>query len=256
MPWPRTSAGPAHSAPPAQISLPAHHPADDVTTNLRISLTILSVGFAIEGIGEAYSAVSHRSLLPSSSLLLVLPTAITFVGLLFVWIGRHEWNELHRTRVRNAHQVFGMSLLGGAFAGATAGALFVDPGLGFPDWAYLVFGLGVGVLVMGTFVTYAILVFHLIGNASRIVLAAALAWAFVVAAFLGATLARALPAIVALLRSPTTAAASLLGPVDVIESYLFVSYFLLLAVYLEAHRRVARGLAAAAVGSEGTRRPS
>ena len=29
-----------------------------MTTNLRISLTILSVGFAIEGGGEAYSLVS------------------------------------------------------------------------------------------------------------------------------------------------------------------------------------------------------
>ncbi len=35
-----------------------------MTTNLRISLTILTVGFGIEGGGEAYSLVTRGSFLP------------------------------------------------------------------------------------------------------------------------------------------------------------------------------------------------
>ena len=62
-----------------------------MTTNLRISLTILSIGFAIEGAGELYSVVSQGRFKPGVNLLFVLPTVMTLAGLLFVWIGRHEW---------------------------------------------------------------------------------------------------------------------------------------------------------------------
>ena len=213
-----------------------------MTTNLRISLTILSVGFAIEGAGEAYSVASNGTFLPGTSLLLILPTAMTLVGLLFVWIGRHEWNLLHHSRVRHAHIVFGLSLLGGIVAAAVVGLLLFYPNLGVPPWASVLFGAAVGSLVLGTFVTYVVLIFHLVRAASRAALAGSLVWAVLVSAFVGRVLAGDLPTIIMLTNQRSLSVSGLIGPVSSIASFLFVSYFLLLAAYLDAHHRVAQGL--------------
>lgn len=212
-----------------------------MTTNLRISLTILSLGFGIEGAGELYSFVSRGAYRPGISLLFIVPDAATLAGLLFVWVGQHEWNELHRSRVRSAHRIFAVSLLGAVIAAAVVGALVGWPSLGIPLWAEVIFGAAAGSLVLGTFVTYALLVFHLVTPTSRIALLAAIGWALVVAALVGGTLAANLGQIVDLASRRTPTYPGFIGPVGALSSYLFVSYFLLLAVYLEAHRKVARG---------------
>src|SRR5579864_7527472 len=137
-----------------------------MTTNLRICLSLLSLGFAIEGAGELYSFVSRGTFHPSLGLLFALPVVLTLAGLLFVWVGRHEWNELHRARVRHAHRVFALSLLGGFIGGATLALLYVFPSLGSPGWAQVLFGASFASLVLGTFVTYVLLVFHLVPRAS------------------------------------------------------------------------------------------
>ena len=49
---------------------------------------------------SVYSFLSKGSFHPGMSLLFAVPIAMTLAGLLFVWVGRHEWNELHRSRVR------------------------------------------------------------------------------------------------------------------------------------------------------------
>jgi len=54
-------------------------------------------------------------------------------------------------------------------------------------------------------------------------------------------LAANLTTIVALAAHRTFADPTFLGPVDSLASYLFVSYFLLLAAYLVAHQTVAQG---------------
>lgn len=212
-----------------------------MTTNLRISLTILSIGFAIEGAGNVYSLVSGGRFRPGVNLLFVLPVVMTLVGLLFVWIGRHEWNELHRTRVRQAHLVFGLSVLGGAVAGAVLGLLVLEPSLGVPAWAKWVFGGAAGSLVLGTFVTYVYLVFHIVGRPSQAVLVASIAWSLLVAGLVGAALAAHLSNIVTLILARQPSVPGFITPVDALTSYLFVSYFLLLAAYLDAHRKVAAG---------------
>lgn len=212
-----------------------------MTTNLRVSLTILSLGFGIEGAGELYSFVSHGAYRPGVSLLFVLPVAMTLAGLLFVWVGRHEWNELHRARVRTAHRIFGGSLIGAVVAGGVVGALVALPALGVPLWAEVVFGAAVGSLLLGTFVTYALLVFHLVAPPGRAALLASILWALIVAGFVGAALASNLPELVSLAQARSATVPNFLGPVGSLSSYLFVSYFLLLAVYLDAHRTVARG---------------
>ncbi len=212
-----------------------------MTTNLRLSLTILSVGFAIEGGGELYSFVSRGTFQPGPNLLFVLPALMTLVGLLFVWVGRHEWNVLHHDRVRGAHLVFALSLLGGAVGGALVGLLVALPGLGIPAWAALLFGASLGSLVLGTFVTYVYLVFHLVSRPSQVVLVASIVWALLISVFIAAAFASNLGAIVGLAAHRSFTIPAFLQPVNQLASYLFVSYFLLLAAYVVAHHRVAQG---------------
>jgi uncharacterized membrane protein YidH (DUF202 family) len=218
----------------------------DVTTNTRISLTILSAGFAIEGGAELYAFASHGSYRLGLNFLFLLPTAMTLAGLLFVWVGQHEWNELHRARVRQAHLVFGLSLVGALVAGAVVAVLVAEPSLGAPPWARGVFGAGVGSVVLGTFVTYTLLVFHLVPRPSQALLLASLGWALVVAGFVGSTMATNLPAILDLVARRAFTVPAFLAPVDSLASYLFVSYFLLLAAYVVAHGAIARGPVAGA----------
>jgi hypothetical protein len=212
-----------------------------MTTNLRISLTILTVGFGIEGAGELYSFLSHGSFHPGVSLLFILPVAMTLAGLLFVWVGQHEWNELHRERVRTAHRIFAASLLGAVVSGGVVAALVAWPSIGTPLWAEAAFGAATGFLVFGTFVTYALLVFHLVDRPSRAALLASVLWALAVATLVGATLAGSLPQIVGIASHRAITVPTFLGPVSGLSSYLFVSYFLLLVVYADAHRTVIKG---------------
>jgi hypothetical protein len=210
-----------------------------MTTNTRISLTILSLGFAIEGGAELYSFVSRGAYHPGVSILFVLPSLMTLFGLLFVWIGQHEWNELHRSRVRQAHVVFGFSLLGAVVAGAVVGVLLTEPSWGSPLWARGLFGAAVGSLVLGTFVTYALLVFHLVPRPSKALLLASIVWALLVAGLVAAAMGANLPTVLGLVAHRSLSVPTFIGPVDSLASYLFVSYFLLLAAYLEAHRAIA-----------------
>jgi hypothetical protein len=221
-----------------------------VTTNIRVSLTILSVGFAVEGAAELYSFLSRGAFRPGVTILFILPVAMTLAGLLFVWVGQHEWNELHRTRVRQAHLVFGLSLLGAVVAGAVAAVLLAYPFLGSPLWARIAFGAAVGSLVLGTFITYALLVFHLVPVRSKALLLASLGWALVVAGLVGAAVGSNLSAILAIAAHRDFTVPTFVGPVDSFASYLFVSYFLLLAGYVEAHGTILRGPSPPAPGPD------
>jgi hypothetical protein len=226
-----------------------------VTTNLRISLTILSLGFAIEGGGEAYSVLTRGTLLPSTSIVFLFPAVMTLIGLLFLLIGRHEWSELHHQRVRRANMIFALSLLGGFIAAAEVSILAFYPGIGTPEWASILFGASLGSLVFGTFVTYGQLVFHLVSRPSKVVIVASLLWALGVSALVGYDLAGDLPAVMGLIATRSLSLESLVAPVSYLSSYLFLTYFLLLIAYVDAHVTVARGLPAspAATASVGAR---
>jgi hypothetical protein len=228
-----------------------------VTTNLRISLTVLSLGFAIEGGGEAYSLLTRGTLLPSTSILFLFPAVMTLLGLLFLLIGRHEWSELHHQRVQRANLIFGLSLLGGFIAVAEVALLAFYPGIGTPWWASVLFGASLGSLVFGTFVTYGQLVFHLVSRPSKVVIVASLLWALGVSVVVGYELAGDLPAVMGLIATRSLSLENLVAPVSYLTSYLFLTYFLLLVAYVDAHVTVARGLPSAAARSgPGPGRPS
>jgi hypothetical protein len=212
-----------------------------MTTNLRLSLTILTVGFAIEGGGELYSVLSGGRFQPGVNLLFLLPVVMTLAGLLFVWIGRHEWNEIHHARVRQAHVVFALTLLGAVIAAGVLAALVLRPSLGVPLWARGLFAAAIGSLVLGTFVTYALLVFHLVPRPSKALLLASLVWSLLVAGLVGAAISAHLSTIVALAEKRSATIPTFISPIDSLSSYLFVSYFLLFAAYLDAHRTVLQG---------------
>ncbi len=105
----------------------------------------------------------------------------------------------------------------------------------------MLFGASVASLVFGTFVTYVLIVFHLAPRPSQFALLASIAWALLVSAFIGIALAADLPTVMTLISSRAFTVPRFVGPVDTLASYLFVSYFLLFAAYLDAHRTVARG---------------
>jgi hypothetical protein len=213
-----------------------------MASNLRISLTILSIGFAVEGLAEVYALTTRGALLPGTSVIFLLPAAITLLGLLFILVGKREWDEIHRSRVHAANTVFGVSLLAGVLAFLELAGLALYPSFGTPWWTEVLFGGLLAGFVLGTFVTYGLLVFHLVHRPSKVALVAAMVWALLVAALIGVALAADLPAILGLIATRSLSFETLVAPIDYLVSFLFLSYFLLLAAYLDAHVTVARGL--------------
>lgn len=213
-----------------------------MTRNLRIALTVLSIGFALEGIEELYSFLTSGTPVPGASLLFILPLILAVLGLVFVWVGRDEWNDVHRVRARTAGHVFTLSILGGFVAAGVVALLIAVPSIGTPPWAQGLFGAAFGSLVFGTFVVYAYLVFHLVTTWARVAVVLALVWAFVVSVAVSAVLASNLTTILVLINNRTVEIPAFVAPVDLLISYLFVSYFLLLTAYIEAHVAVARGM--------------
>ncbi|MGI0128691.1 MAG: hypothetical protein ACREEC_00810, partial [Thermoplasmata archaeon] len=144
-------------------------------------------------------------------------------------------------RIHRANRAFGLSILAGVVAALEVGVLAYYPTVGSPFWAELLFGVTTGAFLFGTFITYAQLVFHLVSRPSKAALVASTLWALIVSAYVGQALGSALPTILGLIATRSFSVGTLLGPVDYLASFLFVSYFLLLIAYLDAHVTVARG---------------
>ncbi len=216
-----------------------------MTRNLRIALTILSVGFALEGTEELYSLLTASSRVPGASALFVLPVLLAVVGLALVWVGKDEWDVVHRAHARKAGLLFVGSLTAGFVAIGIPALLYAAPGLGTPVWAEAIFGGAAGSLGFGLFLVYGSLVYHLASGISRIAILLAVAWSLVVAVDISLLLARNLSAIVLLVNHPTVTVPAFVSDAELLVSYLFVSYFLLLGAYVEVHVAVARGRVAA-----------
>jgi hypothetical protein len=213
--------------------------------NLRLSLTIFSIGFAVEGSGDAYRLFTGTFLIGQGQVLFYVSAISTALGFLFLWLGRHEWNELHRQRVGAATwALVGVIVVGILAAAPPAYYAWQTPGTA-PAWVNWTTGAGVAAALFLTFVVYQIIVSHLVARAGRAVLAIAVLAVLFVSIWFGLTVATNLPILLANL--PTGSGGSIAGitglvpPILAPLSWLAIPYFLFLAVYIDAHRRAAAG---------------
>lgn len=214
--------------------------------NLRIALLVFLIGFAVEAVGSFYQWVTHAAALPFGGALLYLPIVFTLVGLVFLTIGRHEWDELHKRRVAHARRLFLVAIVLGAIA-AAAVAYYVDvaPTAQQPATLAPFVAIAAAAAYFTSYLLYAVLAAHLLRPVVWAVLGGAMLWAAYVAYELAVTVDDQFPTYLAVLRDHTASLAGLTAPLDTILSTMFVTYFLLVIAFADAHRRVALGREAA-----------
>ncbi len=210
--------------------------------NLRLSLTIFSVGFAIESGVDLYHVLTGTVQLIAGSSLFLVGTVATVLGLLFLWIGRHEWNEVHVQRVRHAHLAFATSVvLAAAAVGPAAYYGYVSPDA-LPWWLGAEVGAAVAISLLVTVWMYIVIVYHLVAWPGKAILGLSLFVAVPVAVLFGQSIMINLPSYLHSATSSPMGVLPLVEPALNLLSWLFASYVLLLAAFADAHRRVARGL--------------
>ncbi len=216
-----------------------------LTVNLRLSLTIFKAGFAVESAGGFAALVTRSSQLPFHGYLLLLTPVFSALGILFLWVGRHEWNELHRTRVGHANTAFTVSLVA---IGLTAAPIAYLAALGEanpPGWLGLEFGVAIALVFGLTFVTYALAAAHLVGRLGEVAMGVGLVWAFGISAFIGLALSPQLGPIVRSLVARSAAIGAVTQPITLLDALLGFSYLAFFVAFAEAHYRVARGIVSA-----------
>ncbi|MCI4324738.1 MAG: hypothetical protein L3K00_02475 [Thermoplasmata archaeon] len=211
-------------------------------TNLRLSLAIFQVGFAVECASGFVALVTHAAQLPFQGLLLLVTPAFTACGILFLWIGRHEWNELHRTRVRYTNLAFAASLAAVALAVAPLAYLATNRSYSPPEWLSLEFGIAAALVIGVTFLTYGLVAAHLVGRTGTVAMALALGWAAVLTVAIGAAIAPQLAPIARAVTGSTASLGPTLSPITMLDALLAFSYLGFFLAFVDAHFRVARGL--------------
>jgi hypothetical protein len=211
--------------------------------NLRLSLTIFKIGFAAESASGFVALVSASRQLPFHGFVILLGPAFTALGILFLYLGRHEWNELHRTRVRYANVAFAVSLAAIALAAAPIAYLTVVGGHVSPGWLAFEFGIAVALVFAVTFVTYALVAAHLVGRLGEIAMALGLGWAVIVSAAIGLALSGQLAPIVQTIAQRSGSLGPIVDPITLLDALLAFSYLAFFLAFVDAHYRVARGVA-------------
>lgn len=213
-----------------------------MTVNLRLSLTVFKIGFGVQSASGFLALAGGAGDLPFHGYLLLLSPLFTAFGILFLWVGRHEWNELHRARVGHANLAFAVSILATALAAAPVAYLAVQGGPEPPQWLGLEFGVSVALVFAVTFVTYALVASHLVGVVGRVAMALGLGWAALISALIGLTLAAQLHPIVATIVARSPAFGPIEQPISALDALLAFSYLAFFVAFVDAHRRVALGL--------------
>ena len=213
-----------------------------MTVNLRLSLTVFKIGFGVESLSGFSALASGSESLPFHGYLLLLSPVSSAFGILFLWIGRHEWNELHRARVGHANLAFAVSLIATALAAAPIAYLAWIGGPEPPGWLAYEFGVAVALVFAVTFVTYALVASHLVGRVGQIAMALGLFWAAVISAAIGLALAAQLHPIVATIVARSPALDPIERPITLLDALLGFSYFAFFIAFVDAHWRVAKGL--------------
>jgi len=210
--------------------------------NLRLSLTVFKLGFAVECASGFVAFASKTGQLPFHGDVILLGPAFTALGILFLYLGRHEWNELHRTRVRYANAAFAASLIALALAAAPVVYLTVAGASSTPGWLAAEFGIAVALVFAVTFVTYALVAAHLVGRLGELAMALGLAWAAIVSGAIGLAVSGQLTRIAQAIGARSTAVGPIVAPITLLDSLLAFSYLAFFLAFVDAHYRVARGL--------------
>jgi hypothetical protein len=213
-----------------------------VTTNLRLSLTIFKIGFAAESASGFAALLSNSSQLPVHGLLIVLSPVFTALGILLLWIGRHEWSDRHRTRVGHANLAFAVSLVAIALAAAPIVYLTAVGAPSSPGWLSIEFGVAVAVVFAITFVTYALVASHLVGRFGEIAMGLGLTWAILVSAVIGFVLSAQLDPIVRTVANRSVSIGPIVNPITLLDALLAFSYLAFFLAFVDAHYRVAKGI--------------
>lgn len=210
--------------------------------NLRLALTVFKVGFAAESAGGFFALANPGSNLPFHGYLLALGPVVSALGILFLWVGRHEWNETHRARVRFANAAFAVSLIALALAAGPVAYLTATGGTSPPGWLAVVFGLAIALTFGVTFVTYALVAAHLVGPLGRVAMGLGLAWSVLVSALIGLALAPELSPLVRTISTRSTNLDPVTHPIVLLDALLAFSYLAFFVAFTDAHWRVAKGI--------------
>ncbi|HYA58357.1 MAG TPA: hypothetical protein VEH57_07885 [Thermoplasmata archaeon] len=213
-----------------------------MTVNLRISLTVFKIGFLVESASGFVALFGSSSQLPLHGYLILLSPVFSAVGILFLWVGRHEWNELHRTRVRYASVAFEVNVVAIALAAAPIAYLSVTGGPTPPEWVQLEFGAAAALIFGLTFVTYALVAAHLVGRVGEVAMGVGLAWSILISALIGIVLSPQLHPIVRTIVARSTAVTSIAQPITLLDALLAFSYLAFFIAFVDAHYRVAKGI--------------
>jgi hypothetical protein len=213
-----------------------------VPPNLRLSLTVFKIGFAAESASGFFALATNSSQLPVHGLVIFLGPVFTACGILFLWLGRHEWNEVHKTRIRYANLAFALSLVAIVLAAAPIAYLTAIGGASPPGWLVVEFGASVALVFGITFVTYALVAAHLVGRVGEIAMALGLGWAVLISAAIGFALSPQLSPIVQTITARSTSVGTIVAPLTLLDALLAFSYLAFFVAFVDAHYRVSRGL--------------
>jgi hypothetical protein len=213
-----------------------------MTVNLRLSLSVFKAGFAIQSASGFAALLSGTDGLPWHGALLLLSPVCSALGILFLWIGRHEWNELHRARVGHANLAFAASILATGLAAAPVAYLTLAGNPAPPGWLTIEFGAAIAVVFAVTFVTYALVAAHLVGRVGQVAMGLGLAWAVLISAAIGIALMPQLNPLVLTVIARSPAIGPIAQPIWLLDALLGFSYLAFFVAFTDAHWRVAKGL--------------
>lgn len=207
---------------------------------LRLTLAILLIGFIIDATVESYNAINHTYPLPFASSVFIIGPFVTLTGLVILWIGRAEWDEHVSRRFRLAERAFGLNLIAITLAGLPVLYYGLRSPTTIPSFVEWEFGAAIIAMLFLNFVIYLLVAIDLTKVLGKVLLFVALAWASVVAFFLGQAVAGHFGTIVAAIHDHTFNFRPVSSSVSGIESYFVVAYVLLTIVYLDAYRRTGK----------------
>jgi hypothetical protein len=209
--------------------------------SIRIALVPFMLGFLLEGATEVYQLATLGASGPLASVLYYIGIATTLLGFFYFYRGQQQWKGLHRTAIEHGHRhlLIALSLFGGGTV-AVAVLSLVEHATG-GSGVLLALGWlagGLFALALGNFFLSLItIVRELLGRLARLVSWAAFGWSLGVAVLAGWVISVHFVEILRVFFTDPLGLVGTFAPLALALSPLFVTYFLLTAVYWEAYRK-------------------